>query len=156
MTNRVLYPLLAAGVILLVSLSGLNAQQSSGEAISIGGDDIGGVVTSNKGPEAGVWVIAETADLSAKFVKIVVPMIGGTTYCRSFPMRTTKYGCAATGSWIPSGAGHARQGCQSDCGRGAEPACSSGILPSHLLVFLAPRAGQERVPRQRAQRQRHP
>src|SRR2546429_2629018 len=25
-----------------------------------------------------------------------------STYCRSFPRRTTKYGCAATGSWIPS------------------------------------------------------
>src|SRR6266852_8680655 len=72
MTERVLYPLIATGVIILVSLSGLNAQQSSGEAISIGGDDIGGVVTSTRGPEAGVWVIAETADLPTKFVKIVV------------------------------------------------------------------------------------
>src|SRR6266478_2410497 len=72
MTKRVFYPLIATGVILLLSLSGLNAQQSSGEAILIGGDDIGGVVTSTKGPEAGVWVIAETADLPAKFVKIVV------------------------------------------------------------------------------------
>jgi len=33
---------------------------------------IGGVVTGAKGPEAGVWVIAETADLPTKFVKIVV------------------------------------------------------------------------------------
>ena len=72
MAKRVLYPLIAIGVILLVSLTGLNAQQSSGEAISIGRDDIGGVVTSTKGPEAGVWVIAETADLPTKLVKIVV------------------------------------------------------------------------------------
>ena len=35
-------------------------------------DDIGGVVTSAKGPEAGVWVIAETTDLPTKFAKIVV------------------------------------------------------------------------------------
>jgi hypothetical protein len=72
MTKRVLYPLIAIGGILLVSLRSLNAQQSPGAAISIGDDDIGGVVTSTKGPEAGVWVIAETADLSTKFVKIVV------------------------------------------------------------------------------------
>src|SRR5256886_10529795 len=72
MAKRVLYPLIAIGLILLVSLRGLNGQQSSGEAISIGSDDIGGVVTSTKGPEAGVWVIAETADLPTKFVKIVV------------------------------------------------------------------------------------
>ncbi len=34
--------------------------------------DVGGVVTSSNGPEAGVWVIAETTDLPTKFVKIVV------------------------------------------------------------------------------------
>ena len=35
-------------------------------------DDIGGIVTSRQGPEAGVWVIAETNDLPAKLVRIVV------------------------------------------------------------------------------------
>src|SRR4029077_16395083 len=35
-------------------------------------DDIGGVVTSSKGPEAGVWVIAETTDLGTKMSKMVV------------------------------------------------------------------------------------
>jgi len=34
--------------------------------------DISGVVTSSKGREAGVWVIAETIDLPTKFTKIVV------------------------------------------------------------------------------------
>ncbi len=72
MTKRISYPLLAIGVILFLSLRGPNAWQFPGKAISIGGDDIGGVVTSSKGPEAGVWVIAETVDLPAKFVKIVV------------------------------------------------------------------------------------
>ena len=33
---------------------------------------IAGVVSSDKGPEAGVWVIAETNDLPTKFMKIVV------------------------------------------------------------------------------------
>src|SRR5271168_947383 len=40
--------------------------------ISIGAADIGGVVASAHGPEAGVWVIAETTDLPTKFAKIVV------------------------------------------------------------------------------------
>ena len=35
-------------------------------------DDVGGVVTGPKGPEAGVWVIAETTDLPTKFARIVV------------------------------------------------------------------------------------
>src|SRR3981189_3641744 len=42
------------------------AQQVRGDV-----DDIGGVVTGAKGPEAGVWVIAETKDLPTKYIKIV-------------------------------------------------------------------------------------
>jgi hypothetical protein len=41
-------------------------------AVNIDSDDIGGVVTSAKGAEAGVWVIAETHDLKTTFTKIVV------------------------------------------------------------------------------------
>jgi hypothetical protein len=40
--------------------------------VNIGGADIGGVVSGPKGPEAGVWVIAETTDLPTKFARIVV------------------------------------------------------------------------------------
>jgi hypothetical protein len=35
-------------------------------------NEIGGVVTGAKGPEAGVWVIAETTELPTRFAKIVV------------------------------------------------------------------------------------
>src|SRR2546426_11944933 len=90
MTNRVLYSLIATSVILLASLSGLNAQQSPGEAISIGSDDIGGVVTSTKGPEAGVWVIAETDGLPTKFVKIVVTDDGGRYVLPQLPKANYK------------------------------------------------------------------
>src|SRR5207247_352793 len=69
--KRLSYALIAAGVVLLASLNRVNARQSLEQAISIGNDDIGGVVTSTKGPEAGVWVIAETTDLPTKLVKIV-------------------------------------------------------------------------------------
>jgi len=51
---------------------GLNAQQKTGAAVRIDNDDIGGVVSSVNGAEAGVWVIAETTDLPTKFAKIVV------------------------------------------------------------------------------------
>ncbi|MFL6573478.1 MAG: hypothetical protein ACJ8G4_17090, partial [Burkholderiales bacterium] len=36
------------------------------------GDDIVGIVAGPKGPEAGVWVIAETNELPTKYTKIVV------------------------------------------------------------------------------------
>ena len=51
----------------LAASTGLNAQQ-----VAIGGADIGGVVTGPGGPEAGVWVIAETTGLPTKFAKMVV------------------------------------------------------------------------------------
>jgi hypothetical protein len=50
--------------------SQLSSQQST--PVSIDNDDIGGVVTSAKGAEAGVWVIAETTDLPTRFAKMVV------------------------------------------------------------------------------------
>ena len=49
----------------------LKAQQST-SAVAIDNDDIGGVVTGPSGPEAGVWVIAETTDLPTKLAKMVV------------------------------------------------------------------------------------
>src|SRR5918996_1266531 len=55
----------------LLSLAVLLAAQQPG-SIPMDRDDIAGVVTGPNGPEAGVWVIAETADLPTKFVRIVV------------------------------------------------------------------------------------
>src|ERR1039458_4251331 len=48
----------------------LNAQQDA--QIKIKPTDIGGVVSSSKGPEAGVWVIAETTSLPTRYIKEVV------------------------------------------------------------------------------------
>jgi hypothetical protein len=42
------------------------------QSVSIGESDLGGVVTSPNGPEAGVWVIAETVGLPTRYTKIVV------------------------------------------------------------------------------------
>ena len=48
------------------------AGQLSTPEVSIGASDIGGLVTSAAGPEAGVWVIAETTELPTKYAKMVV------------------------------------------------------------------------------------
>jgi len=58
-------------VTLLSSLTWLVATRGGGGAATAP-DYIEGVVTSAKGPEAGVWVIAETAELPTKFAKMVV------------------------------------------------------------------------------------
>src|SRR5262245_34521021 len=64
----------AAAIAIALALGGpstrLNAQTAPG--ISVGAAEIGGVVTGPNGPEAGVWVIAETTDLPTKYAKIVV------------------------------------------------------------------------------------
>src|SRR5580765_188346 len=49
-----------------------SARQAPSAPVAIDGDDIGGVVTGPKGPEAGVWVIAETTELPTKFNRSVV------------------------------------------------------------------------------------
>ena len=57
--------------IALVSIDRLQAQQRAA-AVAVDEDDIGGLVTGPAGPEAGVWVIAETDDLATTYRKIVV------------------------------------------------------------------------------------
>lgn len=63
-------PSIAGLIILTLMIAGLSAcnsgQNSSGEG------EISGVVTGPEGPEAGVWVIAETTDLPTNYAKIVV------------------------------------------------------------------------------------
>jgi hypothetical protein len=55
--------------VLAVGPALVNAQPSPP---TIGATDLGGVVRGPNGPEAGVWVIAETTDLPTKYVKSVV------------------------------------------------------------------------------------
>jgi hypothetical protein len=64
--------LIATMLVFVVSLAATSARQQGSQAVPIDGDDLGGVVTGPKGPEAGVWVIAETTQLPTRFAKIVV------------------------------------------------------------------------------------
>jgi hypothetical protein len=69
--------LLTAGFTIVLAISagvagGTRALQNPGSAIAIDSDDLAGTVTGPSGPEAGVWVIAESSDLPTPFVRIVV------------------------------------------------------------------------------------
>lgn len=48
------------------------AQSTRSAAIEIDADDIAGIVSSENGAEAGVWVVAETDDFDTRFSRIVV------------------------------------------------------------------------------------
>ena len=67
--------LLGAAVAALVAAAPLSTRSALAETapiVAIDADDIGGVVRGPNGPEAGVWVIAETTDLPTKFARMVV------------------------------------------------------------------------------------
>ena len=94
--------MVAAGL-LIGSLARLGAQPAGAARVAIDADDIGGVVTSAAGPEAGVWVIAETTGLPTKFARIVVTddhcvsVIGRRSHRRS--CRTMCDGRAGEEGW---------------------------------------------------------
>ena len=126
-------------------------------AVAIDDDDIGGVVTSRFGPEAGVWVIAETTRSRhplrqdrrhrrarplcvPDLPKAQLPGLGA----RLRPRRLAESRCRA------------RQAPRPDRRVGAEPRRRGAVLPGRLLVFDAQDPGQEPLPRHRRQGQRHP
>jgi len=58
----------------------------SAQGVAIDADDIGGVVTGPNGPEAGVWVIAETTDLPTRYTKSVVTDDQGRYFIPDLPL----------------------------------------------------------------------
>jgi len=62
----------AVAAFVAVSLTSVGAGQTPANTVAVDNDNIGGVVTGAKGPDAGVWVIAETRDLPTRLIKIVV------------------------------------------------------------------------------------
>jgi hypothetical protein len=60
-----------------VSFAARAQSQTDAAEIAIGEKDIGGVVSSLRGPEAGVWAIAETTELPTRFRRIVITATRG-------------------------------------------------------------------------------
>src|SRR3981189_1152580 len=81
-------------------------------AIGASAAEISGVVTGPKGPEAGVWVIAETSDLPTKYAKVVVtdekgrylipelPKANYTVWVRAYGLADSAKGRAAPGKRV--------------------------------------------------------
>src|SRR5947209_15732426 len=67
-----LFAPMAVTAVMALTAVPARAQQPAAQVVQIDNDDIGGVVTSPNGPEAGVWVIAETHDLGVRYIKSVV------------------------------------------------------------------------------------
>src|ERR1041384_1767488 len=71
-TTRISALLLGLSLIVFFATTSVRMSGQGGAAPAIDNDDIGGVVTGAQGPEAGVWVIAETRSTPTKLIKSVV------------------------------------------------------------------------------------
>ena len=102
----------AAAAAMAMTVACVAFEQAAG-GIDLDSDDIGGVVTSADGPEAGVWVIAETTDLPTRFIRIVATDDAGRYVLPDLPDATYEvfvrgYGLvdSARGSATPGQALH--------------------------------------------------
>ena len=146
----------AAIVLAVASVAEISGRQQTSQAVRIDADDIGGVVTSTKGPEAGVWVIAETTELPTKFVRIVVTDDQGRYVVPDLPK--ANYNVWVRGYGLVDSAK-----VQSAPGKtmnltatlAPNPSRGRGILSRQLLVILASGSPEERFPGHGRQGQWH-
>ena len=131
---------------LITTRTNLSAQQPA--AVKIDGDDIGGVVASSKGPEGGVWVIAETTGLPTRYIKEVVTDDQGRYLIPDLPK--AKYTV-----WARGYGDRARQAGESEANCGAGCQDRRPIVSGRILVCDAEGAGEKRVSGHGAVRQRH-
>ena len=148
---------LARGLTLAVGVAWtgiLVAQAQQPAAVAVDADDIGGVVTGAKGPEAGVWVIAETGTADS--------IREDRRHRRSRPVpdpgpaegELRRLGPRLRPRRFREGQGHARPHPGLDRESRAEPARRRAVLPRRLLGVDDQLPRHERVPRQGRQRRR--
>ena len=139
----------------VASTVGLRALQLAVEPIAVETNGIGGLVTSAKGPEAGVWVIAETSELPTKFVKIVVTDDRGRYLIPDLPQASYSVWVRGYGL-VDSPKVQSTPGKTVNLTAVVAPNARGGrILPGHLLVFPGSGTGKKRVPWYRTQWQWH-
>ena len=155
-----LYASVAIGLLAAGYPASMNAQQPPAQqsaAVQIDGDDIGGVVASRFGPEAGVWVIAETTELGTRFAKMVVTDEVGRYVIPDLPKAKYRvwvrgYGLVDSPK-VDAEPGKLLNLTAVDC---TEPQGCCAILSGDLLGGDDQSPGPQQVPGHRAERQRHP
>ena len=150
--------LLVVAVVLGGMSAWLAAQRQGGAAtqIAIDGDDIAGVVTSARGPEAGVWVIAETTDTPTKFRKIVVTDDRGRYLLPDLPTKATFSIWVRGYGLVDSKPVRATPAAAlADGHRGSRRPRRGPHLSGELLVFAHRHSSGKGIPWHRADRQRH-
>ncbi len=119
--------------------------------------DLAGTSTGPNGPEAGVWVIAETKDLPTKFAthrRHRRP--GPLPRARSSPRELRRVGARLRPGRFAEGEGDAGRAPGPHRGAGAERARGRAVLPGDVLVLDDARAARERFPASGRCRARRP
>ncbi len=137
---------LAAAVLAGVTLA-LGTATARQQNVAVDKDDLAGVVTSAKGPEAGVWVIAETTDLPTKYAKIVVTDDRGRYLIPDMP--AVKYSVWVRGyGLVDSPKVQASPGTNLNLNAviAPNPHARGRVLPGRLLVLADEGAAGQRLP----------
>ena len=143
---------LAAMIAALASfpLSALQGQRSAPNAPPTNGF-ITGVVQGGAGPEAGVWVIAETKGLPTNFIKIVVTDDQGRFTLPELPAASYGVWVRGYGLGFDADSGEAGRGAGRAQGDDGEDSTGSGKgVSGQLLAVAARAAGAEGVSGHRA------
>ena len=105
------------------------------QQVAIDNNDIGGVVTGASGPEAGVWVIAETRDLPTRYIKIVTTDDRGRYVIPDLPRANLRrVGPRLWAGGFAEAEIRPWQEHRSESRAGSEPRCRRGILSRAILV----------------------
>jgi hypothetical protein len=133
----------AAFFVMMARLQAAPRKGAAPNAVSVDAEDIGGTVTSSKGPEAGVWVIAETSDLQTKFRKIVVTNDHGQYLLPDLPKANYKV-------WVRGYAlVDSRKVARSGGGDRPHATGRRAVLSCELLGFAADDSEEKRFPHAR-------
>ena len=128
----------------------------TGTTPAAAGNDITGVVRSDSGPEAGVWVIAETEDLETVFRKIVVTDDDGRFLLPDLPDATYEvwargYGLVDSPSVTTTPGGEVELAPVT----AKTPQDAAKIYPANYWYSLLEVPPESDFPRYRRRRQRH-
>jgi hypothetical protein len=122
----------AAAMLLATASATVQGQQVDAAAVKPGPKSIAGVVSSPAGPEAGVWVVAETTQLPTRFTRIVVTDDRGRYLIPDLPQ--SDYGVFARGyGLVDSPKMRAKPGQRLDI---AAPAAPSEAAAAHYYPAI--------------------
>ena len=122
-------------------------------AVSIGATDIGGVVTGPNGPEAGVWVIAETTELPHQIRQDRRHRRPGRYVIPDLPKANYKVWVRGYGLVdAPKVDGTPGKAAEPDRRDGAEPGGRGRVLPGMYWYSMLQHPGRRPVPRHRRRR----